>query len=66
VQWALTGLMEVSHLDDIINNGGFSLVDNFYDNYDMTHENNRESISSDGEFIRETTGSANRMTADLI
>jgi starch-binding outer membrane protein, SusD/RagB family len=31
-------------LDDIINNGGFSLVDNFYDNYDMTHENNRESI----------------------
>ena len=31
-------------LDDIINNGGFSLVDNFYDNYDMIHENNRESI----------------------
>jgi hypothetical protein len=31
-------------LDDIINNGGFSLVENFYDNYDMTHENNRESI----------------------
>jgi starch-binding outer membrane protein, SusD/RagB family len=31
-------------LDDIINNGGFSLVDNFYDNYDMTHENNCESI----------------------
>ena len=31
-------------LDDIINNGGFSLVDNFYENYDMTHENNRESI----------------------
>lgn len=31
-------------LDDFINNGGFSLVDNFYDNYDMTHENNRESI----------------------
>jgi starch-binding outer membrane protein, SusD/RagB family len=31
-------------LNDIINNGGFSLVDNFYDNYDMTHENNRESI----------------------
>jgi hypothetical protein len=31
-------------LDDIINNGGFELVDNFYDNYDMTHENNRESI----------------------
>ncbi len=31
-------------LDDIINNGGFSLVGNFYDNYDMTHENNRESI----------------------
>jgi starch-binding outer membrane protein, SusD/RagB family len=31
-------------LDDIINNGGFSLADNFYDNYDMTHENNRESI----------------------
>jgi hypothetical protein len=31
-------------LDDIINNGGFELVENFYDNYDMTHENNRESI----------------------
>jgi starch-binding outer membrane protein, SusD/RagB family len=31
-------------LDDIITNGGFSLVDNFYDNYDMTHENNQESI----------------------
>lgn len=31
-------------LDDIIKNGGFSLVDNFYDNYDMTHENNRESV----------------------
>ncbi|MBG0860116.1 MAG: RagB/SusD family nutrient uptake outer membrane protein, partial [Bacteroidales bacterium] len=31
-------------LDDIISNGGFSLVSNFYDNYDMTHENNRESI----------------------
>jgi hypothetical protein len=31
-------------LDDIINNGGFSLVGNFYDNYDMTHENNSESI----------------------
>ncbi|MBN2667523.1 MAG: RagB/SusD family nutrient uptake outer membrane protein [Bacteroidales bacterium] len=31
-------------LDDIINNGGFELVSNFYDNYDMTHENNAESI----------------------
>jgi starch-binding outer membrane protein, SusD/RagB family len=31
-------------LDDIINNGGFSLTANFYDNYDMTHENNNESI----------------------
>lgn len=31
-------------LDDIIGNGGFSLVENFYENYDMTHENNRESI----------------------
>jgi hypothetical protein len=31
-------------LDNIINNGGFSLVNDFYDNYDMTHENNSESI----------------------
>jgi len=31
-------------LDDIINNGGFTLAPNFYDNYDMTHENNSESI----------------------
>ena len=31
-------------LDDIINNGGFELASNFYDNYDMTHENNAESI----------------------
>ena len=31
-------------LDDIINNGGFELASNFYDNYDMTHENNSESI----------------------
>lgn len=31
-------------LDDIILNGGFELADNFYDNYDMTHENNVESI----------------------
>lgn len=31
-------------LDDLIDNGGFSLASNFYDNYDMTHENNRESI----------------------
>jgi len=31
-------------LDDIINNGGFELVPNFYNNYDMTHENNAESI----------------------
>lgn len=31
-------------LDDIINDGGFHLAPNFYDNYDMTHENNRESI----------------------
>ena len=31
-------------LDDIINSGLFGLVPNFYDNYDMTHENNLESI----------------------
>jgi len=31
-------------LDDIINNGGFLLAGHFYDNYDMTHENNSESI----------------------
>ena len=31
-------------LDDIINNGGFELASNFFDNYDMTHENNSESI----------------------
>jgi starch-binding outer membrane protein, SusD/RagB family len=31
-------------LDEIINNGGFELAPNFFDNYDMTHENNRESI----------------------
>jgi starch-binding outer membrane protein, SusD/RagB family len=31
-------------LDDIIANGGYSLVSNFYDNYDCTHENNKESI----------------------
>jgi len=31
-------------LDDIINNGGFELTTNFYENYDMTHENNSESI----------------------
>lgn len=31
-------------LDDIILNGGFELVPNFYDNYDMTHENNKESV----------------------
>jgi hypothetical protein len=31
-------------LDDIINSGRFSLAENFYDNYDMEHENNRESI----------------------
>ncbi|MFO7621279.1 MAG: RagB/SusD family nutrient uptake outer membrane protein [Bacteroidales bacterium] len=31
-------------LDGIINNGGFTLAPNFYDNYDMTHENNSESI----------------------
>lgn len=31
-------------LDDIINNGPFTLVSNFYDNYDMEHENNSESI----------------------
>jgi hypothetical protein len=53
-------------LDDIINNGGFSLVDNFYDNYDMTHENNTESISLVGEFIREMNGSVNRITVVLI
>ena len=31
-------------LDDIINNGGFSLAPEFYWNFDMTHENNVESI----------------------
>ena len=31
-------------LDDIITNGGFSLVKEYYWNYDMTHENNAESI----------------------
>jgi len=31
-------------LDDIINSGSFELVPNFYDNYDMMHENNRESV----------------------
>ena len=31
-------------VDDIINNGPFSLVTNFYDNYNMTTENNSESI----------------------
>jgi len=31
-------------LDDIITNGGFVLAPNFYDNYDCTHENNKESI----------------------
>ncbi len=31
-------------LDDIINSGKFSLVSEFYYNFDMTHENNSESI----------------------
>jgi len=31
-------------LDDIINSGKFSLVPEFYWNFDMTHENNAESI----------------------
>jgi hypothetical protein len=31
-------------LDDIISSGKFSLVSEFYYNYDMTHENNAESI----------------------
>jgi len=31
-------------LDNIITNGGFALVDNYYDNYKMTTENNAESI----------------------
>ena len=31
-------------LDDIINSGKFSLVSEFYYNFDMTHENNAESI----------------------
>jgi len=31
-------------LDDIINSGAFSLVSEYYNNYDMTHENNAESI----------------------
>jgi hypothetical protein len=31
-------------LDAIISSGEFSLVSNYFDNYDMTHENNSESI----------------------
>jgi len=31
-------------LDNIITNGGYSLVANYYDNYNMTTENNAESI----------------------
>jgi hypothetical protein len=31
-------------LDDILNNGRFELAPEFWHNYDMTHENNRESI----------------------
>ncbi|HOB82966.1 MAG TPA: RagB/SusD family nutrient uptake outer membrane protein [Bacteroidales bacterium] len=31
-------------LDDIINNGGFSLAPEYMHNFDMTHENNSESI----------------------
>jgi hypothetical protein len=31
-------------LDGIINSGQYSLVSNYFDNYDMTHENNSESI----------------------
>lgn len=31
-------------LDNIITNGNYSLVSNFWDNYDMTTENNEESI----------------------
>ena len=45
-------------LDDIINNGGFSLVDNFYDNYDMTHENNAESIFEIQAFTSPTASTA--------
>jgi len=33
-------------LDDIINSNKYSLVSEFYYNFDMTHENNAESISS--------------------
>ena len=42
-------------LDDIITNGGFSLVADYYYNYDMTHENNAESIF---EIQASTTGSS--------
>ena len=45
-------------LDDIINNGGFSLVPNFYDNYDMTHENNSESIFEIQAFTTATAQTA--------
>ncbi len=31
-------------LDNILNNGGYELAPQFYHNYDMIHENNRESI----------------------
>jgi hypothetical protein len=31
-------------LDDVLTNGGFELVQNYFENYDMTHENNKESI----------------------
>lgn len=43
-------------LDEIINSGKYSLVDNYYDNYDMTTENNVESIF---EIQAATSGSSN-------
>ena len=45
-------------LDDIINTGGFRLAPNFYDNYDMTHENNSESIFEIQAFTSSTASTA--------
>jgi len=53
-------------LDDIINNGGFSLVDNFYDNYDMTHENNRESIFEIQAFTTATASTSIRLSGAVF
>jgi hypothetical protein len=45
-------------LEDIINNGRFELVENFYDNYNMTHENNKESIFEIQASTTSTTNSS--------